>query len=49
MNEFERVQLHPLVSTPSELHLISKEFSRQLTAYFTANPNELYEILKKCK
>lgn len=38
-----------LVSTPSELHLISKEFSRQLTAYFTANPNELYEILKKCK
>ena len=38
-----------IYSTPSELHLISKEFSRQLTAYFTANPNELYEILKKCK
>ena len=46
------VSLHDfneLVSTPSEFHLISKEFSRQLTAYFTANPNELYEILKKCK
>ena len=45
------VSLHDfneLVSTPS-LHLISKEFSRQLTAYFTVNPNELYEILKKCK
>ena len=38
-----------LDSTPPELHLISKEFSRQLTAYFTAYPNDLYKILKKCE
>ena len=38
-----------LVSTPPELHLIKREFSRQMTAYFTAHPNDLYEILKKCE